>query len=323
MKKIIHILIVIVIASLLLNCGEKRNKPLVTETMNSGILEIFCDESYSFILDSVFKMYQERYEDVELTVNYVNARNAKSQLLGGQTRVSIIGRDNLADEDSLMRLYNIEPHIRMDIANDGIVFFTQADFPLDTLNDATLLQVFTENKKLKELLPKLNSNSRINSEPEFVIAHQNSSEYGNFINLVCQQKPLKKQIVLLPNSDSVIEYVQNNPNAIGICYLSQVQGKFFKLLRIGYTAQNGKYVRATKVPHQSFIVMGEYPYITTLRIYLQEGRKDKKDLPYWFGTFIEKENIAVQHYKKMRLVPSYAVYKLDDERRPTIRDVIK
>ena len=297
------------LVGLLFSCKDtnkqKQEQQLATETIDAGLLEIFCDESYAFILDSVFQMYRQRYDKVELIVNYVNARNAKSQLFAGKTRVAIIGRDNFTDEDSLMQLYEIPPYYQMNIANDALVFFTQANFPLDTLNDDALLKVFTENKNLKDILPKLNK------EPEFIIAHQNSSEYGNFMNLVCKKKPIKKRMTLFSTSDSVIEYVKNNPNAIGICYLSQVQGQFFKLLRIGYTNKSGNYVKATKVPHQSFIVMGEYPYITLLRLYLLE---DRKNLPFWFGTFVEKESPIVNYYQRMRLVPSYAVYSLEDNR---------
>ena len=304
MKKIILTVTILMLAGLLFSCQDRQKEKV--EAMNSGELEVFCDESYAFILDSVFTMYRQRYDKVELTVNFVNARNAKSKLFGGQTRAIIIGRDNLADEDSLMQLYNIPPYFEMEVANDALVFFTQPDFPLDTLNDVALLKVFTENENLKDIFPKLNK------EPEFVIAHQNSSEYGNFMNLVCKRKSIKKPMLLLPNSDSVIKYVKNNPNAIGICYLSQIQGQFFKLLRIGYTDENGDYVKATKVPHQSFIVMGEYPYITLLRLYLLE---EIKNLPYWFGTFVEKESPIVSYYQRMRLVPSYATYKLEDRRR--------
>lgn len=307
MKKNRFFIILIVVVTLFNSCGENKTKHVVTnETIDSGSVEIFCDESYKFALDSVFTMYKERYAKVNLTVNYVNARNATSQLLGGKTRVAIVGRENLLDEDSLMKHYNISPYYKMDIANDGLVFFTQADFPIDTLNDEMLLKVFTENKELTTFLP------RLPYEPEFVIAQQNSSEYGNFMNLVCKKNGIKKQMLLLQNSDSVITYVQNNPRTIGICYLSQVQGKFFKLLRIGYTDTNGNYVKATKVPHQSFIVMGEYPFITLLRLYLLE---DRKNLPFWFGAFVEKEAVSVNHYKKKRLIPSYATYNLEDHRR--------
>jgi ABC-type phosphate transport system substrate-binding protein len=195
----------------------------------------------------------------------------------------------------------------MDIANDGLVFFTQADFPIDTINEQILIDKFTDKKKVKEQIAKLDF------EPEFVIAQQNSSEYGNFMNLVCKKKKIINPPILLSTSDSVIDYVKNNSQSIGICYLSQIQGKFFKLLRVGYTDKEGNYVNATKVPHQSFIVMGEYPYTTLLRLYLLE---DRKNLPFWLGAFVEKENSSVNYYKQRRLVPCYATYNLEDERRP-------
>jgi ABC-type phosphate transport system substrate-binding protein len=287
-------------------CGENKNRIPSTETMDSGKVEVFCDSSYLFAMDSVFKMYQERYPKVELKINYVNARNVTSHLLSGKTRVAIIGRDYLKDEDSLLNQYNVPEFYKMEIVNDGLVFFTQADFPLDTINTDILTAHFTEHKTLQSMLPTLPF------EPNFVIANQNSSEYGNFVNLVCNRDKIFNIPELLSNTDSVLEYVKNNPKAIGICYLSQVQGKFYKILRIGYNDTTGKYIQATKPPHQSFIVMNEYPYITTLRLYLQE---DRKNLPFWFGAFCEKENISVNYYKQKRLVPCYATYQLDDQRR--------
>lgn len=309
MKNSLIIPLFIVIIAL---CSCNNNNKVVKsgETIDSGSVSIYYDESYSFVLDSVFKLYKERYPKVTLELSAVNARNATSHLLSGQTRIAIIGRDMLKDEDSLMQAYNVKNYYKMEIANDALIFFTQVAFPLDTLNTDIISQVFTKNKLVNEILPKAPSNT------EFAIANINSSEYGNFMNLVLQKQPLTMKahntLHLLPNVDSVIAFVEKNTNAIGIAYLSQIQGKFFKILRVGYNDSTGKYVQATKPPHQSYIIMGEYPYITTLRLYLLE---DRKNLPFWCGTFIEKEAVCVNYYKKMRLVPSYATYSLEDERR--------
>lgn len=301
-------LILLFIIVLFCSCNEKRNKVPTTETIDSGKIEVYCDASYQFAVDSVFSLYQERYPKVELVINYVNSRNATSHLLSGKTRVAIIGRNYLRDEDSLLKEYNVPDFYKMELANDGIVFFVQADFPLDTINTDILTEHFTNHKSLQSQL------NTLNFEPEFVIVEQNSSEYGNFVNLICKQKKVSNHPKLLPTIDSVLEYVKHNPKAIGICYLSQVQGKFYKILRIGYNDSTGKYIPATKPPHQSFIVMGEYPYVTTLCLYLQD---DTKNLPFWFGTFCEKENVSINNYQAKRLVPCYATYRLDDQRRPT------
>ena len=289
------------------SCDSKKSKrPLSTETIDSGTVEVYYDESYKNVLDTVFQLYTKRYKNVTLIPQSVNARNVLAHLLAGKTRVAIIGRDNLPDEDSLMKLYNVSPFYKMEIANDALVFFTNVDYPTDTLNDELLFKVLTENKKFIDFLPNLTT------EPVLAIAHQNSSEYGNLINCVAKKKEIKKQITLLPNSDSVIEFVKSNKDAIGICYLSQIQGQFFKLLRIGYTDEKNKYIKATKPVHQSYIVMNEYPFKTTLRLYLLE---DRRNLPFWFGAFLEKEAISVKCYEKAKLVPCYAKYRLEDWRK--------
>lgn len=307
MKKINFYLLFAFSVLILASCQDSKPKqPLSTETIDSGAVEVFCDEAYSNILNPVFDMYRSAYPKVNLAVKSVNARNALATLLAGKTRAAIIGRDNLADEDSLMKLYNVEPYYQCDIANDGLVFFANTEFPTDTLTDSIIYQMLVENKKLMDILPN------IQQEPELVIAHQNSSEYGNLANLAARKQKIKRPMTLLPSSDSVIACVKQNKNAIGICYLSQVQGQFFKLLRIGFTNKDGNYIAATKPVHQSYIVMGEYPYATLLRLYLLENRKN---LPFWFAIYMEKEAQPVQYYKRARLIPSYAKYNLEDERR--------
>ena len=92
MKKIVQISTILFIALFtvffLSNCGDsKKRRPFSGEYTETGTINVFCDESYSFILDTVFQWYRERYDKVELNVNYVNARNAMAQLLSGQTNV--------------------------------------------------------------------------------------------------------------------------------------------------------------------------------------------------------------------------------------------
>ncbi len=303
----VNILFFILLIPFFYSCGgDKPKRPISQETIDSGSVEIYCDNAYTSILDSAFDMYRSRYKNVELTVKDVNARNALAHLLSGKTRVAIVGRSNLRDEDSLMQFYNVAPYYQMDIANDALVFFTNTDFPTDTLNDEMLFQVLTENKKFMDFLPHLTQ------EPILAIAQQNSSEYGNLINLVAKQKNIKRFMELLPNSDSVISFVKNHKNSIGICYLSQVQGKFFKLLRIGYTDKSGKYIQATKPVHQSYLILGEYPFETLLRLYLLE---DRRNLPFWVGAFLEKEAVCVKYYERAKLVPCYAKYQLEDWRK--------
>ena len=306
----LEFIIAILSISLLLfsSCDSKNNKHIQPskETMDSGTVEVYYEDTYSDVLENNFKEYNKSYPKATLVPQKANARNVLAHLLSGKTRVAILGRDNLPDEDSLMSLYNVEPYYKMELANDALVFFTNVDFPIDTLNDEIIFKVLTENKKFTSFLPKLET------EPELAIAHQNSSEYGNLINLAAKRKEIKRYINLLPNSDSVLSFVKHNPNAIGICYLSQVQGEFFKLLRIGYTDTTGKYIKATKPVHQSYVIMGEDPFKTTLRLYLLE---DRKNLPFWFGVFLEKEAISVKTYEKARLIPCYAKYHLEDWRK--------
>ncbi len=299
MNKILLSIVSLIIVFLSLSCDDKySSKDPSVETMNSGTMTVAIDASISNVLDTALKLYGLVYPNVKLDVQKVESRKAMSLLLSGNSRAVVIARDYLKDEDSLMKLYKVEKHKKMEVAIDALVFFTNRDFPIDTLNDEQLRKILTQ-KDVKFS----NFYKNLNFEPEFVTNTVNSSEWANLNSLVAKGNKIQKNVTQLQGVDSIKNYVLKNKNSIGISYLSQLaKDPNFKNLRISFVNDTGKY-EPPQIVHQAFVVQERYPYILSYWAYLLE---DRMNLPYWFASFLGKEAKIQQYFKDIGIVPAFA-----------------
>lgn len=300
-------ILIIIFTILLISCDSKyeAKDPDGIETLNSGKLTVYCDELLKPILDSAFKLYTQEYNKVELTVEYANSRNVMSQLLSKEVRVVVNARDYLSDEDSLMNAFKLEKHKRFIIAYDGLVFFANKDFPVDTLNANQIGKAIVSGENLSK------STNGLSFEPTYATLDQYSSVYANFNSMIVKDNPLKRKVELFENIDELKKHVASNSSIIGIGFLSQlVNDKNFKMIRLGYDSDSlHKYITPKPV-HQGYIVQDLYPYKVPYYAYLLE---DRQDLPFWFGTYLAKQETVQKLFLDQGIVPAFARIKLKYE----------
>jgi len=306
MIKIKFISIIALTFTFLISCDGDHKDPKATgryESINSGTFTCYVDEAVWDLMQPVFKMYDSAYSEINPKFIKTNSRNAMAQLLATNADAIITPRDYLKDEDSLMKVYKVDRHQRAIFAIDGLVFFVQKNFPIDTLNQDQLLQYFTKNDvKFKSFYEKLET------EPTFVCNSYLSSEFANLNTLVAKNKLVIKKIKLLDSIQAVIDFVKNNLNSIGIAYLSNiVNQENFKLLRIGFTDTSGKRIFPKYPVHQANIVRGLYPFKVNHYVYILRLQRDRV---FWFAKFLETEFIVQSYFNKYGIVPAYAKIKL-------------
>jgi hypothetical protein len=290
---------------LLFSCSSEHKDPKATgkyESINSGTFTCYVDESIWDFMREPLRLYDSAYPEIYPEFIKANARECMANLLSGNTKAIITPRDYLKDEDSLMKVFNVEKHERAIYALDGLVFYASRDFPLDTLTDEQIKKVLTEkNYSLKEIY------SRLFYEPKFVCADQNSSEFANLKEIVLGRSPDFSKISFAKNSDSVMRMVRENSNLIGIGYLSQVvSDTSVKGLMISFIDSSGKYV-FPHVVHQANILRKFYPYIIQHYVYIVEKRRDRV---FWFAKFLEKEYLVQLYFNNAGIVPAYARIRL-------------
>ncbi len=292
---------------LLVSCDSKyeAKDPNDVETLNSGKLKVYCDELIKPVLDSAFVLYTQEYEKVELTVEYANSRNVMSQLLSKEARVVVNARDYLKDEDSLMNAFKLEKHKRFVIAYDGLVFFVNKEFPIDTLNTNQLEKAIVNGEDLSK------TTKGLDFEPTYATLDQYSSVYANFNSMIVKDNPLKRKVELYENIDDLKKQVASNSSIIGIGYLSQINNdKNFKMLRLGFDSDSLKRYITPKPVHQGYIVQDLYPYKVPYYAYLLE---DRQNLPFWFGTYLAKQENVQKLFLDQGIVPAFARIKLKYE----------
>ena len=300
-------ILLIAFAILLASCDNKyeAKDPNDVETLNSGKLTVYCDELIKPVLDSAFILYKQEYNKVELKVEYANSRNVMSQLLSKEIRVVVNARDYLSDEDSLMNAFKLEKHNRFVIAYDALVFFTNIDFPVDTLNADQIENAIVVGEDLYK------TTKGLGFEPTYATLDQYSSVYANFNSMIVKDNPLKRKVELFDNIDDLKKQVASNSSIIGIGFLSQlVNDKNFKMIRLGFDSDSLKKYITPKPVHQGYIVQDLYPYRVPYYAYLLE---DRQNLPFWFGTYLAKQENVQKLFLDQGIVPAFARIKLKYE----------
>ncbi len=294
MKNILMLLLL----SMLVSCGEQQTKGSgeePAESMNSGKITVYCDENISHIMDQAIDLYDSKYKDVEVTKEYLNSRQIMQKLLSGDARVVINARDYLPDEDSLMKAYQVEPHKKMVIASDGLVFFTKKEFLTDTLSVEQIENILTSNVKFKD-------EYILSSEPMLALPDVNSSTFYHLYTQAAKSKNITHKAEYFQSVDTLIQFVKNN-NAVGVALMSQVDSDTtLKMLRLGFTNSDNKRIYPQTV-HPGYIVQNKYPYKVTYYAYLKE---DRRNLPFWFARYIEQDKEIQQYFLKAGILPEYA-----------------
>ncbi|MBI5325591.1 MAG: substrate-binding domain-containing protein [Ignavibacteriae bacterium] len=302
--KILSFCLIITSLFFFYSCNEGNKKSADNDALTSGKLTVYCDEALYNLMETAFKLHDSTFPDVKLTRIKVNAREAMAKLLSANSEVIIIARDYLKDEDSLMIAYKVKEHPEMICAEDALVFYTLKSFPLDTLSQNLLSNILINNQNLSSYFPG------VKNEPRFVINNYSSSEYANFVSLVTKKKNIKKKLTMFTGSDSVINYVKNNPGTIGIGYLSQIaKDTSLKGIKISYLDSAGKYIFPHTV-HQANVLRRNYPFIVPIRVYLLQDLKNKA---FWFGMFLSKEGKVQKYFLDAGIVPVYAQIKLVEQ----------
>lgn len=302
MKKINQIILILSLL-LFISCNseqdnkEGKNKPQTYEqSISEGKLTVYVDTLLTDLLEPIMGFYRESYPKIELNVNYINSRRAVALLFSGEAEVIVLSRNYLKDEDSLNKEFSLN-RPEMVMAEDGLVFFTNNKFGLDTLNDEQIFNILTQGKNFK------NYYTQIDKEPELVTTGVNNSHYQNLITTAARNNTITKKITLVNNTQEIFDYVKNNDNAIGIAYLSNVIKKTeFKMLRISFINKEGKRI-PPQIVHQGFIVQEKYPYIVKHKVILREDRKNK---PFWFASYLSKETRVQKYLMDSGIVPAFA-----------------
>ncbi|MFM8437505.1 MAG: substrate-binding domain-containing protein [Candidatus Kapaibacterium sp.] len=292
--------------ALCLGSCDRRPEDKAAETMWRGSLTVWCDESVAPLLTSQIDAFSKKYPDARIDMRVAAGREVMEALLSRKARIALLARGYLRDEDSLMKAFGVEPHRRLHVATDALVFFTRKGFPSDTLSVEAIHAYLSSGEGLAGRIHGLNDKVRL------VCPGPLSSVVGNVVLQCNDGKPFsaKARIAYAGTMDSVKRCVRSDPDAIGVGLLSDMikDTAAFKLLGIKYTDKDMNR-RSMKV-EQSAVYREMYPYPVKIEAYLLENLRN---LPMGMASFLAFETGPQKYFLDQGIVPAYARIQLIEE----------
>jgi ABC-type phosphate transport system substrate-binding protein len=291
--------IVLATLTMLSSCGGGEQNQAQEQVKK---IKVYCDDAIYNLMKPPVLEFDTLSLNIDVNFIRTTAFDCMAKLLGTEADAVLISRGYSGKEDTAMKKYGLKAHTVANMAYDALVFYTYIDNSIDTVTKEQLYKIMTEkNYNFSNVNPKATK------EFEFVCNSHLSSEYFNLKDLVANNKKLEKNIKFFSTYDSVVNYVINNKQAIGIGYLSQVYNKSdLKCLSVSFVNSTGAYIHPYPV-HQANLIRDLYPFKITHRILLL---KDNCDETLALLRFLSRVGKVQKHFNNSGIVPAFGDIRL-------------
>jgi len=273
--------------SLFLSFGSCKKKPKDkwTDTLNSGIIKVACDEDFKNLMDAEIDAFQAstNYAAIISSI-YTNEKEVIRLLLEDSVRFALTTRGLSASEQKAFADKRMVVR-KFLIAFDGIALIINKANPDSLIGLPTLKKILTG---------EITRWSQINPQSPLdtirVIFDNNKSGILRYVadSITGRSASLSPNLYALGNSAELIQKVSDLPNAIGIVGFNLVSDDAFwktfhklRLMRIGkdekVTLEN------TYLPYAGDIKNENYPLWRTIYILLSDP---KSGLSSGFSIFL-------------------------------------
>lgn len=281
MKKFLPIALV---ALLLTGCGKQENVP-TTETATSGSFELMADEALRPVVDSLVTGFMLENPDAHVTVKYGSAEEAVLALLNHQARAILIDRNLSPKEDSILLADSARtpstqwvPLEMIPLAWDGIAVIAAQKSPLSAIRKSDLAKLFRGKLSngsglyAHDFDGSSTSASTLETITIALPAYPSSIEYSlDSILLGKGMQTTAAHILRFSTSDSVIDFVRKNPDAIGFIGSAWdytiASDSSVKTLPVMPADSSSVGLTEPVLLNMAYIAQGDYPLVTHVNGY--------------------------------------------------------
>ena len=291
------------------SCSNSTNKPPL-DTTTSGEIKIAIDEGYKPIMEGVIDTFHALYPRAHITTVYTSEAEAFDLLLKDSVRCIVAARTlNEFETQHFKKIPLTARNIK--IGYDALALVVNNANPDSLLTYEQCLKIFSGDvKSWKEL----NDKSSL-GEIQRVYDKNGSSTFRQINEEFNQGKEPKGNSFAVKSNPEVIDYVEKNPNAIGIIGTSWVNDaddstalSFIKRVNVVAikpslgSEHDDEYFK----PYQAYIATSDYPLIRTIYIVSREARTG---LGTGFASFVAGDK-GQRMMLKSGLVPATAPIRL-------------
>lgn len=238
---------------------QDKEKP---DTPYRGKVYISADESFKPVVDEQVKVYESNFPGTDIEVQYKSEAECLKDLLTDSIRLIVATRRIMPGEKTLVvDSLKVSPESKV-MARDAVAVIVH---PLakDSMFTMAEIKAILEGNFNKKLIPVFDG-------------VQATSTVRFIVDSVLKTNSLSPDAMAARTSEGVIDYVANNPQAVGFIGVNWIGNKedsaqvsFLKKVKIAYlesTDLPGKYV----LPVQYNIYARRYPMIRDLVYILKE-----------------------------------------------------
>lgn len=270
-------------------CGEEAAKDKPTDTLTSGTIDISVDETYRPIIEEQLEVFDSSYPDAKINVQYKPESECIKDFMDGKVRMILVTRNLGADEKAVLEEKKIVP-TALDIAKDAVAVVVNNN------NQDTVFSI----AQLKGILT-----GQYAKKYNVVFDNPGSSTLRYMLDSLIPGEKLGDNVYAAKGNDSVIQYVANNPDAIGFVSVSHISDyedpeglAFISSVRVA-TIFNDSLDKGYK-PYQAYIAPEWYPL--TRKLYYVH-RDTYSGLAAGFAKFLREQRGQLV-FKQARLFPT-------------------
>jgi phosphate transport system substrate-binding protein len=267
MRKLYLILFTVVPFLLIAGCNQSENKAGATDTPESGTIYVSIDESFRPVMEQQIKMYEATYPSTHIIASYKSEVDCfRDFFKDSLNRMIIVGRGlNSKEEHFMMDSLGYNPGCKA-IASDAVAIVVNAT-DIDTSYTmgglSVLLQGKSNFKSKSVVFDGLNATSTVRYIKDSILKGAN---YDTSV------------VRAVKNSEAVIDYVSNHPNAVGLVGISWIgnpedSGQLKKLnqVKLAYIRCDICEGQPFVKPVQQSILTRRYPLSRPLYYILKEN----------------------------------------------------
>ena len=278
-----NILIVATAVLLITGCRQRDKDGRILDTPTSGTVKIAIDESLRPLLEAEIATFEALYDRADIQESYLPEAEAIDALMNDSARLAIVTRRFTKEEKEYFKNIKITP-TELDVAISAVALIVHKTNP-DTL--ITMHQI-------KALLRgEIDSWNEIGSKNkagiEIVFDNPNSGLIRHLKDSVAEVQTLPGNTFAVENNEAVINYVSENPNALGLIGLEWISDKddstsnsFLKRIRVMSVAGDSTHFK----PYQAYLALKYYPLSRRITMLSREARSG---LASGFMAFVASE----------------------------------
>lgn len=237
---------------MLFSACEDRDLP--TDNQTSGSIKVSVDETYKPVLEQAIAVFESRYPDANINVEYKPEADCFKDYLEDTTRVIFVSRHMTEEEAAYAKQKKIVTRI-LPLARDALAFVVAKGAPKNEFSV----------KQIKDVL--IGAPGAI--DYQLVFDNEKSSTVRYITDSVIPGKKLSENIFAANGSTEVIDYVAENPKSIGVVgvpWVADVRDSttidfMTKIQVAGILPDTGKQFLK---PYQAYIGLKTYPFTRNL-----------------------------------------------------------